>query len=60
MQRKDDLVWNKKKRKAFQKKNCFLTRFGARYINEEQFGNDVIFHELQKKLTLSDYQIWLN
>lgn len=41
-------IWNKKKRKAFQKKNCFLTRFGARYINEGQFGNDVIFHELQK------------
>ena len=41
-------IWNKKKRKAFQKKNCFLTRFGSRYINEEQFGNDVIFHELQK------------
>ena len=41
-------IWNKKKRKAFQKKNCFFTRFGSRYINEEQFGNDVIFHELQK------------
>lgn len=41
-------IWNKKKRKAFQKKNCFLTRFASRYINEEQFGNDVIFHEIQK------------
>lgn len=41
-------IWNKKKRKKFQKENCFLNRFGSRYINPQQLGNDVIFHELQK------------
>ncbi len=41
-------IWNKAKRKAYQKRQCYLNRFGARYINDKQFGNDVILHELQK------------
>ena len=41
-------IWNKAKRKEFQKKNTFLNRFGSRYINEAELGNDLIFHELKK------------
>lgn len=41
-------IWNKAKRKAYQKNCFFVNRYTDRYINDMQLGNDVILHELQK------------